>query len=210
MLDVHPAHHAASSWKEFLIHIATIVLGLLIAVGLEQIVEYLHHRNELRLAREELRAEVEENRDITTRDIQYIHQVQTELNNDMALLLAHRATNKPLTGKLDFTWSFYKTRDAAWKANQLTGALNLMPHNELERYDFIFSVCQGVMVSADSWNAKLLDAEAIANRSRDGQLSPEDTNELISAISNTQGELTRNGALIGFAQDAMQNREFEK
>ena len=31
MLDVHPAHHAASSWKEFFIHIATIVLGLLIA-----------------------------------------------------------------------------------------------------------------------------------------------------------------------------------
>jgi hypothetical protein len=44
MLDVHPAHHAASSWKEFFIHIATIVLGLLIAVGLEQIGEYFHHR----------------------------------------------------------------------------------------------------------------------------------------------------------------------
>ena len=29
MLDVHPAHHAANSWKEFFIHIATIVLGLL-------------------------------------------------------------------------------------------------------------------------------------------------------------------------------------
>ena len=27
MLEVHPAHHAASSWKEFFIHIATIVLG---------------------------------------------------------------------------------------------------------------------------------------------------------------------------------------
>jgi hypothetical protein len=27
MLDVHPAHHAASSWKEFFVHIATIVLG---------------------------------------------------------------------------------------------------------------------------------------------------------------------------------------
>jgi hypothetical protein len=39
MLDVHPAHHAASSWKEFLIHIATIVLGLLIAIALEQTVE---------------------------------------------------------------------------------------------------------------------------------------------------------------------------
>lgn len=44
MLDVHPAHHPANSWKEFFIHIATIVLGLLIAVGLEQTVEYFRHR----------------------------------------------------------------------------------------------------------------------------------------------------------------------
>jgi hypothetical protein len=45
MLDVHPAHHAASSWNEFLIHITTIVLGLLVAIGLEQTVEYVHHRH---------------------------------------------------------------------------------------------------------------------------------------------------------------------
>src|SRR5580693_6564970 len=57
MLEVHPAHHAASSWKEFFVHIATIVLGLLIAVGLEQTVEYIHHRRELTQARAELREE---------------------------------------------------------------------------------------------------------------------------------------------------------
>jgi hypothetical protein len=47
VLDVHPAHHAASTWKEFFIHIATIVLGLIIAVGLEQLVERIHQRYEL-------------------------------------------------------------------------------------------------------------------------------------------------------------------
>jgi hypothetical protein len=26
MLDVHPPHHAASSWRDFFIHIATIVI----------------------------------------------------------------------------------------------------------------------------------------------------------------------------------------
>jgi hypothetical protein len=38
MLDVHPAHHAASTWRDFFIHIATIVLGLLIAISFEQLV----------------------------------------------------------------------------------------------------------------------------------------------------------------------------
>ena len=32
MLDVHPPHHAANTWRDFFIHIATIVIGLLIAI----------------------------------------------------------------------------------------------------------------------------------------------------------------------------------
>ena len=63
MLEVHPAHHAANSWKEFFIHIATIVLGLLIAVGLEQTVEYFHHRRQVAEVREDLRGEREANKD---------------------------------------------------------------------------------------------------------------------------------------------------
>ena len=41
MIDVHPAPHAAHTWKDFLIHIATIVVGLLIALSLEQTIEFL-------------------------------------------------------------------------------------------------------------------------------------------------------------------------
>jgi hypothetical protein len=55
MLDVHPPHEAAHTWEDFFIHIATIVVGLIIAVGLEQTVEAIHHRHELQRAREELR-----------------------------------------------------------------------------------------------------------------------------------------------------------
>ena len=46
MLDVHPPHESVHTWRDFFIHIATIVIGLLIAVGLEQTVEYLHHRHQ--------------------------------------------------------------------------------------------------------------------------------------------------------------------
>ncbi len=46
MLDVHPPHSPTHTWKDFFIHIATIVVGLLIAVGLEQTVEAIHHHYE--------------------------------------------------------------------------------------------------------------------------------------------------------------------
>jgi hypothetical protein len=52
VLEVHPPHHAASSWRDFFIHIATIVIGLLIAIGLEQTVERIHQHYELRETRE--------------------------------------------------------------------------------------------------------------------------------------------------------------
>jgi hypothetical protein len=34
MLDVHPPHHAAGTWRDFFIHIATIVIGLLMTASL--------------------------------------------------------------------------------------------------------------------------------------------------------------------------------
>ena len=203
MIDIHPSTHAANTWREFFIHIATIVLGLLIAIGLEQAVQYIHERRELRTAREELRAEVDEDSQIAVRNMQSIHDLQARLNADMALLLAHRATNKPLTGKLDFTWLFFKTRYAALNSNQLSGSLTLMPHRELEQYDFIFAVNEAIMTQANGWNNSIELAKAIAARSPDGQLSPQDTSELISAISQTQGQLAYTETLIGFFQSSL-------
>jgi hypothetical protein len=52
MLDVHPPHEAVHTWKGFLIHIAAIAIGLLLALGLEQTVETVHHARQ--------RAEIEE------------------------------------------------------------------------------------------------------------------------------------------------------
>src|SRR5580698_1736696 len=58
MLDIHPAHHAASTWRDFFIHIATICIGLLIAIGLEQTVEALHRQHERSQIRESLHSEL--------------------------------------------------------------------------------------------------------------------------------------------------------
>jgi hypothetical protein len=63
MLDVHAPHERAHSWSDFFIHIATIVIGLLIAVGLEQTVEFFHHRHQAREGLALLRREVDANRE---------------------------------------------------------------------------------------------------------------------------------------------------
>ena len=45
MLEVHPPSEPVHGWRDFFIHLATITIGLLIALSLEGCVEFWHHRS---------------------------------------------------------------------------------------------------------------------------------------------------------------------
>jgi hypothetical protein len=62
MLDVHPAPHAATTWREFFIHLGTITIGLLIAIALDAGVEKLAHLHERHQLEAALYAECEHNK----------------------------------------------------------------------------------------------------------------------------------------------------
>jgi hypothetical protein len=106
MLDVHPAHHAANSWKEFFVHIATIVLGLLIAVSLEQTVEYFHHRHLASEAREQLIAERRLDERSNQVNIFTTLRHQSDLKHDLAILRALK-THAPLPNG-PFIWRRFR------------------------------------------------------------------------------------------------------
>jgi hypothetical protein len=59
-MDIHKPK-AAHSWREFLVEIGTIICGILIALGLEQAIEWLHVRGEVTETREALHREIEAN-----------------------------------------------------------------------------------------------------------------------------------------------------
>jgi hypothetical protein len=69
MLDVHPITHLRGGWREFLLHIATISVGLLIAVALEQAVEKLHQIHQRHQLQHDLREEAERNRETLKADL---------------------------------------------------------------------------------------------------------------------------------------------
>ena len=131
MLDVHAPHAGIHSWKDFFIHIATITIGLLIAIGLEQTVEYVHHLSQLQAARQELTLEFAENKRIAQLNREQLGKQENALTQDMALLIASRASHAPLAGTLNYSWLFRLYRDGAWQAARQNGTLELMPHAEL-------------------------------------------------------------------------------
>ena len=84
MLDVHAPHASTHTWRDFFIHIATIVIGLLIAVGLEQAVEYVH----------DLRRVAETRRALETERLININRFDAntkEFRREMPMLINNRA-----------------------------------------------------------------------------------------------------------------------
>jgi hypothetical protein len=143
MLDVHPPEHPAHTWRDFFIHIATIVVGLIIAVGLEQAVEYLHHRHQIKETREELHVEREKNIEIFSQMVSALHlEVAKERNNLIVLsyLKQHPGiTEDKLPGVLWWGGLSPHFIGTKWQDAKHTGITDLMPQEEVrqdaDRYD---------------------------------------------------------------------------
>ena len=61
VIDVHPPHQPIHGWRDFFLHLATISIGLLIALSLEGLVEWQHHRHLVHEAQASLYGEIKTN-----------------------------------------------------------------------------------------------------------------------------------------------------
>src|SRR5215472_8841818 len=61
-MEIHAPEKPILTVKEAAVHLLIVTVGILIALSLEGIVEYVHHRTIVREAREIMRQEIEENR----------------------------------------------------------------------------------------------------------------------------------------------------
>lgn len=129
MLDVHPPHQPTHTWKDFFIHIATICVGLLIAIGLEQTVEFFHHRHQAQETVEALRAESLENREIALADIEGLRIfIENARSNREGLRSA-----TPKEGYVEYQWQpapraiWLPLADAAWLTAHDSATFSLLP-----------------------------------------------------------------------------------
>jgi hypothetical protein len=131
MLDVHDPEHTPHSVRDFLIHIATIVVGLLIAIGLEQTVELIHHRMEVTTTRRELAIEDTRNIKIFHDDEGYLVSTEQQVKAYLAVLQHSLATKTPPPAILNIDPDYDDFQDAVFKAADRTGVLALMPQDEV-------------------------------------------------------------------------------
>ncbi len=135
MLDVHAPEHRIGGARDFLLHILTITVGLLIALGLENAVETLHHRHQRREAEANIRQELRQNQELLT---QKAPQLNEEIKQMLVLLsaLEDHSIGKPLppANQLKVGFTEAPIPDAAWRTASTTGVLTYMDYDEVQAF----------------------------------------------------------------------------
>jgi predicted component of type VI protein secretion system len=186
MLDVHAPHHPTHGWRDFFIHIATIVVGLFIALGLEQSVEAMHRHHERSELLKALNKESEqivsdtvacEKHDVTV--LAWTGEALQQVTSD----LRDRKPYAGLPSKANFPIAADLANDPIYKAARASGKLALLTDQEIAAYGELDQVITREYEAVD--HLRVLE-NAVGDRVEALALyrSPQDP----SAYSNVPGE----------------------
>lgn len=207
MLDVHAPHGPTHGWRDFLLHIVAIAIGLLLALALEKLAEYVHERRELSEARRELRSEMVQNRDVWRRNMAELSRVQQELAADLKVIQALRAQTAIKDAKLDYSVDFYAVKDGAWQAVRQGGALTLMPGDELQTFAWFHGILASLMEAMHAFETTLQIGGALAANAVPEQTGAHDLDELATRTMEAQGRLEHLRMFLKFESSGLDSFE---
>jgi hypothetical protein len=191
MLDVHLPHKPLHGFWEFLLHLFTISVGLLIATQIESCVEWRHHVHLAEQARASLRIEIEHNlkdlkaaeaglkqrREEVEKDLKVVQRIQKQPNDTAA---QHSG--------LELNSGGLRLSDTAWRTSQSTGALAYMPYDEAEKYASIYEYQTMLLAAEDRPVEDVAGIMGLISRYHWGE-SGKVTAEQASALAERFGQM---------------------
>jgi len=199
VLDVHPPHEALHGWRDFLIHLFTITVGLLIALSLEGVVEWQHHRHLVHDAEVSLHAEIKSNAEGMPGILADLKKRQDLLKQSVSVLKVVIKTHKlPDHSSIDIGFGIKTFQDVSWKTAQNTGALALMPYELAQEYSNIYAT-QDELATTEQQAARdaIISLGLFLNEEKgDPDLTPEQASALIDKIGVLQGQILLVGAFM--------------
>jgi hypothetical protein len=149
-MEVHPPHEPVHSWREALIHIGLMTIGLFIALMLEGLVEYMHHKHLVHEARENIRRELQANDKAAKDDVQNLQDNTKRVQAGIDTLHFMRHHPQAKNQKIEFTMSYEGLSDAAYRTARDTGALGYMSYDEVQRYAGLYAFQEQISTQATS------------------------------------------------------------
>jgi len=140
-MEVELPEHPITTWREFFIHMGTIVLGLLIALSLEQTVEWIHHRHQRHQLIEDMQDEAEGNVKIIDEDTRLLQQELAALRT-----VAERLSSAPVDkgfvsidvskeiGPQSQVENMTSPSRGTWSVARDAGLVPLLPHEQARIY----------------------------------------------------------------------------
>jgi len=207
MLDIHPAHHAATTWRDFFVHIATIVLGLLIAVGLEQTVELVHRHREVLEARENIRDEIQTNIGILQEDAEVLSATEKDFGRDMELLDSN-TPDAQIISQLSYPFRLVKPHEAAWNAAKINGSLALLPQeNDVWATNYFYETNDQMHPLEFSFFTAIQSAQALVDHAKTtGKLTTFQRQQLLGETASALGQARALEQLYGFEGKTLQEQ----
>jgi type II secretory pathway pseudopilin PulG len=205
MLDVHPPEHTPHSWRDFFIHIAIIVIGLLIAIGLEQAVEYIHHRREVSETHERIHAELTEDREAIRQNVAALTNDQQQWQADSDILQQSAPSPQSLAN-LKYTWKLELMSTSAWQTAGQTGTLSLLRPEEAAKYSYLYTLLDHNISSGAVYIQKVDTAKTIAARlRRQASVSPADQQRLLTISDELGGSAAEQLEMYTFVDASLKD-----
>ena len=142
MLDVHAPHEPVHGFKHFVLHLLTITVGLLIALGLENAAEAWHHRSQRREASEIIRREIRDNEKDLADTRRSLAEEQKNLTGALDFLIAKSAGKPYDIHQLTLSYSENSLHNTGWSTASATGVLSLMSYDQVQRYAAAYQMQQ--------------------------------------------------------------------
>jgi type II secretory pathway pseudopilin PulG len=142
MIDIHPPQHAPMTRRDFFTHLGIVILGILIAIGLEQTVEWVHQRHQRHQLEEDLHAEMQMNIEFLSRDYDYLvatrdwaaNQAQT-IQSAIGSHTTSSLVYQPPPRNFDL---YVLPNDSVWQHASESGTAALLPREEAQSYTLLY------------------------------------------------------------------------
>lgn len=132
-MDIEGPDSPIRSFRDFATHIATVTIGILIALGLEALIDAHRNHDLVEHTRADFRAEFTANRAAVLADLQRTLVVKTELEGLIAYGQARTEGKDAPLPALSTTRSFAFLTTTSWETAVATQALIHMPFAEARR-----------------------------------------------------------------------------
>ncbi|HZE22579.1 MAG TPA: hypothetical protein VE054_01190 [Blattabacteriaceae bacterium] len=168
-MEIHAPDKPIHSKKEFMFHMLTVVLGILIALALDGIVTWAHHRVLVREARANIATELRNNKETIQKALPEIRDKQKQAQHIIATIEEYEKNPKFEVKELHYNFESYDLYFTAWKTASVSGAVTHMDYEELKNYTDVYDLQQDFMTLQSQGFSNigdLVSAMHVLNRDR--------------------------------------------